>query len=455
MHLELGTAAARSSTVLSPQEEQWQLAERIACSRCFSRSQFLSKFLLYVCGRKLQNRVREITEQQIGVAVFGRPIGYDCGEDNIVRNYARTLRRRLDEYFETEGLDEIWRVSIPRGGYTPVFTTKESKEEEPRLALLPTDKTSTSEQDSTIDLDRKTIQQEITKPRFPALSNLLRQNYFWLGTLTSLFLLGVLALGYSSYQQLHKESPAHQLWADLFTDDRNTFLVPADSGVGILQNLTQQSIHIDKYETGDYSSNPPAKDPSMDRDLDDLRTQRYTSVTDLNVILALNRLPEFKPTHTTVRFARDLTLDDIKSSNVILLGSSHSNPWVEIFEKELNFHFLYGSQVDASYIKNERPQRGEQSIYANEWDLPTHRTYAVVALCPNLGGNGWVLLIEGLNMAGTQAAADVLFAGPFIGDFLKQVTAANHHLRPFELLVETTSLGSQPGRSRILAKRLE
>ena len=44
----------------------------------------------------LTGRDSELTEQRIGEWVFERPEGYRPGDDNIVRNYARLLRQRLD-----------------------------------------------------------------------------------------------------------------------------------------------------------------------------------------------------------------------------------------------------------------------------------------------------------------------------------------------------------------------
>jgi hypothetical protein len=78
-------------------------------------------FLLYVCERQLMGRTHEITEQRIGTQIFNRTTDYNPGEDNIVRSYARLLRKRLDKYFEGEGRDELMRVNIPRGGYVLVF----------------------------------------------------------------------------------------------------------------------------------------------------------------------------------------------------------------------------------------------------------------------------------------------------------------------------------------------
>ena len=94
-------------------EPRWQLAQRIVASRSFAKSALLSRFLLYVCEREITGKIGEISEQQIGVHVFGRRSGYNPGEDNIVRNYARQLRHRLDQYFLEEGREEELRLSIP------------------------------------------------------------------------------------------------------------------------------------------------------------------------------------------------------------------------------------------------------------------------------------------------------------------------------------------------------
>ena len=78
-------------------------------------------FLLYVVAETLEGREAEITEHQIGVQVFDRRPGYSTVEDNIVRNYARQLRRRLAEHFAGEGGSEPLRIDIPLGAYVPVF----------------------------------------------------------------------------------------------------------------------------------------------------------------------------------------------------------------------------------------------------------------------------------------------------------------------------------------------
>ncbi|SEC36931.1 hypothetical protein [Terriglobus roseus] len=101
--------------------EEWKLACRIATSKGMAKSELLPRFLLHICEMSLRGRKEEITEQRIGMLIFNRPLGYNPGEDNIVRSYARTLRKRLDDYFLQDGRDEPLRMTIPRGGYVPLF----------------------------------------------------------------------------------------------------------------------------------------------------------------------------------------------------------------------------------------------------------------------------------------------------------------------------------------------
>jgi hypothetical protein len=117
---EMASPAWKSVSELG-NEPRWELAQRIVASRSFGKSALLSQFLLYVCEREITGRRHEISEYQIGVHVFGRRAGYNPGEDNIVRNYARQLRQRLNSYFHEEGKDEELEISIPRGTYVPVF----------------------------------------------------------------------------------------------------------------------------------------------------------------------------------------------------------------------------------------------------------------------------------------------------------------------------------------------
>ena len=115
------------------EDARWCTAQRIVASRHFARAPLLSKFLLYIVAETLEGRSSEITEHQIGVRVFDRSPSYRTVEDNIVRNYARTLRRRLADYYANGGASEPLHIDIPLGGYVPVLILRSTLSRKRRL----------------------------------------------------------------------------------------------------------------------------------------------------------------------------------------------------------------------------------------------------------------------------------------------------------------------------------
>jgi hypothetical protein len=102
-------------------DPRWQLVERIVASPSFIRSPRLCSLLMHLCELALEGRSDEINEQSIGEALFERAPNYDPSVDGIVRSHASRLRQRLDQYFSEEGEHETVRLTIPKGGYTPLF----------------------------------------------------------------------------------------------------------------------------------------------------------------------------------------------------------------------------------------------------------------------------------------------------------------------------------------------
>jgi hypothetical protein len=424
-------------------DPRWQLARRIVVSKCFEKSSFLVSFLLYVCERELNGKGHEISEREIGVKALGRPTSYNPGEDNIVRNYARLLRKRLDEYFKTDGKDEVLRIDIPRGHYVPVFYPVDSLQNA-RPSLSTSSAPGAGRNDETVANPQPT-QSTLGSPILQARSIL-----FVLATL--IVILAAVYFGNRS----HKKKPtslSNELWTQVFGSGRETIVVPADSGFGILQNLTRNSMHLSDYVNGKYLPKLGAAGGLDSRNLNDLSTQRYTSVVDLNIAVSLSRLPELVPDRFAIRYARDLRIEDLKHSNAILIGSQHSNPWAELFQDNLNFVLQYQLEVDDSLILNRHPLPGESVDYKNLWDEESHRTYAVLAFVPSLDGVGHVILLEGLNMAGTQAAADFLLDEQSIDPILRKARLSDGTFQPFELLLETRSIDADSPKAHVIAER--
>jgi len=171
--------------------------------------------------------------------------------------------------------------------------------------------------------------------------------------------------------------------------------------------------------------------------------------------LNAHQRPDVVPDHLIVRYARDLRMDDLRNGNAILLGAVHTNPWVSLLQEGLNFQFSCGRRVDDCFILNTHPAAGEQSAYRTSPNDPTHETYAIVALLPNLGQSGSILLIEGLNMAGTEAAANLVLDDATMRPVLERAKSRQGVPRPFELLIETRSLQAQALPAQIVCRRLQ
>lgn len=455
------------------EDPRWQLARRIAASRTLGRSRLMAEFLLYIVDRHIRDRADEITEQQIGVLVFGRAEGYDANEDNIVRSYARNLRKRLDEYFGTEGKDEELLLEIPRGGYAPVFsvrTVEENLRTESFVVEEPVPSPSAevndlpkSSQDENLQpqpslpIHRLETRGSISIENGPAEERRGHRKY----SPVLVLCIGIaLGLGCSFLQPLRlikhlsaspAETASSKLWAELFTRDRDTFIVPSDDGLIIMQGLTQRPVPLADYISGNYRMNLKTDNDPAAPEIIKLGKRRYTSVVDLQLVHRLGQLEQVVPERMIVRYARDVRMDDLRTGNAILIGSSEANPWIELFQPRMNFRLSIHAGTDKpSGIANSHPQPGEKEIYGTPG--PDH-TYGLIAYVPNLTSTGHVLIVGGLNTAGTEAAATFLLTPSLLGPVLQRAKAHNG-LQQFELLIGSDNVATHASTPQLITERI-
>jgi hypothetical protein len=112
-------------------DARWRLIERISASATFKKSERLTDLLRYLAEKTLSGATENLTERQIGIAVFSKPADYSILDDSSVRASVRLLRLKLHEYFGSEGREETCVVEIPKGGYVAVFRTVQ--QEAPRI----------------------------------------------------------------------------------------------------------------------------------------------------------------------------------------------------------------------------------------------------------------------------------------------------------------------------------
>ncbi len=99
--------------------------DAVLSSEAFARSERLRSFLSHVVECELAGQAAQLKGYSIGIDVFGRPAGFDAGNDPLVRVQAGKLRKLLDLYYETEGAEDCIRIRIPLGSYVPAYTVRE------------------------------------------------------------------------------------------------------------------------------------------------------------------------------------------------------------------------------------------------------------------------------------------------------------------------------------------
>jgi hypothetical protein len=430
-------------------DPRWTLAQRVAAGPHLARSPLLSKFLLFVVAETLEGRESEITEHQIGVQVFDRRPGYRTVEDNIVRNYARQLRKRLAEHFASEGSSEPLRIDIPLGGYVPIFV-QVAEDDGPG---------ETHKHPIPVSISTQSLHVTDDSGDSSVTTNALRRKWKRrsLGAsmviLYSAVLICLTWFAVARSRTPHRiAGPANPLWEALFNGHENCYIVPADAGFNLLEDLSRRPLPLAEYIKGAYLELPLAGVDT--HSADDLHSQQFTSFVDFQIVASLAQLPEYSPQRVFLRFPRDLRLDDLKDANAILIGSVGSNPWAALAESSANFHIAYRQGMQGATIVNARPRSGEAASYASHWNEPAHETFALIAFLPNLGGDGHLLLLQGLDVAGTQAAAETLFHQDAIAPVLRQATRPDGSLRYFEILLRSTSIESNSAGTQVIASRI-
>lgn len=94
---------------------------RILSSDGFRAAPQLSAFLSFIVERAVAGRASELKGYTIAVEALGRPADFNPQIDPIVRVEAGRLRRALAQYYAREGQAGPVQLSMPVGGYAPVF----------------------------------------------------------------------------------------------------------------------------------------------------------------------------------------------------------------------------------------------------------------------------------------------------------------------------------------------
>jgi hypothetical protein len=434
-------------------DPRWEAAQRAVRSSVLSRATHLRSILTFTVRRAILLPEEPIHEFDIAHRVLGRRSDFNPLDDNIVRVQMGHLRKKLDQYFSTEGKNEEVIISFPLGSYNPLFSDRSVPAASPPLVseiqIVPGE--SSAHNDGEIRPARAS-----ERPSSIAEAPRTNDRPRWMlaeriATGMAILVVGVISIALWNHVQSMQRSlypwrclPALKtFWSSFLDDGRNTDIVLPDSSFSLIQTLGKKSFTLNDYLSRNYTSQLQNQSPEMVSAFGTIANWSLTTPGDFELserILALD--PLGRSFH--LYYARKFMSDLIRRDNVILVGSRIANPWAELFEGRMNFTI----QSDDNYwIANRAPAAGEQKIYT--WTGSVG--YCVVAYLPNPDHSGNVLLIEGTNEESTDAAGDFLLSEDQLSNFEKILHVTK--LPYFEVLLKTSWIKGTPFHFTIEAYR--
>ena len=113
-------------TPLDPDKLQAEKDELswLLTSGVLGRSSNLARMLIFVCEKHFLGLDDQVTEYSIATEALVRRDDFDPQTDTIVRVTAHSLRKRLQEIYQSDGVNRPVHIHIPLGNYMPSFVHK-------------------------------------------------------------------------------------------------------------------------------------------------------------------------------------------------------------------------------------------------------------------------------------------------------------------------------------------
>jgi hypothetical protein len=201
------------------------------------------------------------------------------------------------------------------------------------------------------------------------------------------------------------------LWARLFAAQQKTNVVVGDANLVLLEDFLRSEITLEQYLGREYPNNLLAavNSDQAHRILEIMSSWRNGWYGDFGIAKLVFDENRGDAGRAQLRFPRGLNIGELKTDNFVMLGSRRSIPWMQLFENRLRFALEYEPQSGLWIRDKSAPAQTAYRILRDQSGV--RETYARVALVPNLGGGGTVLLLSGLTMEATESAVRLL-TGP-------------------------------------------
>jgi hypothetical protein len=373
--------------------------DEIVNGAAFKGSHRCQAFLKHVVELALHGDPADLRERSIGVALFGRSATYDTADDAIVRVTASDVRKRLLQHYGNTGAHSKFRINLPSGSYVPEFCFI------PASALGSLDIPVVVHPPPDIEIvphptPRDSRHTWFQGRRAPAAVTLL--------------LCVLICAGWAVRRWILNSGSSDSLIVAAFQGTPHTAqVIVADDALVLIQVLLDRRFTLEEYENLTYLNVP---DLALKKDLlrfwSSLSTRQITNVGDLQNANRIAGDLQARGWEVTIRQARQMHARSFRAGNFVILGSSLSNPWADLFPAaESNFPFdELPRPGKPEVILNRHPLQGEPAKFEVHQDNKTGKkiTFARVYLLENTAHSGRVLLVAGQSMSATEMAGELL-----------------------------------------------
>jgi hypothetical protein len=443
-------------------DPRWAIAQRAARSQTLSRAAQLRAILLFIVRHAITQPDNPIPEFEIGYRVLGRSKDFNPLDDNIVRVQMGHLRKKLEQYFSSEGSKEEIVIFIPQGSYKPSFSSRVdfANRAQPAQESSPApveDRVSGEKHSAAAPIDisvqrPKTFIRASHSPAF-AYSRWIAASLIFVALAIACVALWIrnqsLQRSLDSFTQplaTVKDKPTVlAFWTDFLGSRPLTDVVTGDLAFSICQRVTGKVFPLEDYITRDYSQQ--LQTPGMSADLhNSLVMISRKDIASSSEFSVMRRILTLDPQGRKIHYykSRNFVADLFARDNVVLLGNGLSNPWEQPFRDRMNFL----ANADQFYnVTNRVPAPGEQKVYVSSLDVK----YGVIAYLPLPDHQGRVLILDGAGAESVEADGDFLLSETRLSNFQKLLHV--NKLPYFEVLLKIDLVRGTPLDSTILAYR--
>ena len=128
------------------------------------------------------------------------------------------------------------------------------------------------------------------------------------------------------------------------------------------------------------------------------------------------------------------------------------NPWVELFEDRMAYHFKQSQDSAPSVVTVDKPTGNEQAQYAISSDPGRRMAYCVIVFLTNPTNTGNTLVLAGTDSQATEAGGDFLTSEENLERL--QVLLHQKAFPYFQILLRIASSNGTPLESEIISYRI-